>query len=103
MLRQRSTEDWIAILHQHGVPCGPILNLKQVFEHPQVLHNQMVVTLDNPVAGPRRLLGIPLKLRDTPGEIRTPAPALGQHSQELLLSLGYSMAQIATLWQEGAI
>jgi crotonobetainyl-CoA:carnitine CoA-transferase CaiB-like acyl-CoA transferase len=102
-LRQRTMGEWMTILHQQRVPCGPILNLKQVFEHPQVLYNQMVVTQDHPNGGQRRLLGIPLKLSDTPGEIRTPAPALGQHNEELLRSLGYSLAHIETLRRDAVI
>jgi crotonobetainyl-CoA:carnitine CoA-transferase CaiB-like acyl-CoA transferase len=102
-LRQRTTADWMSVLHRHRVPCGPIFNLKQVFESPQVLHNQMVVTQDHPTGGQRRLLGIPLKLSDTPGAIRTPAPALGQHNEELLSALGYALPDIEALRRAGVI
>jgi crotonobetainyl-CoA:carnitine CoA-transferase CaiB-like acyl-CoA transferase len=63
----------------------------------------MVVTQNHGNGGQRRLLGIPLKLSDTPGEIRTPAPALGQHNEELLRSLGYSLAHIETLRRDAVI
>jgi CoA:oxalate CoA-transferase len=102
-LRLCPTTDWIGILHTQGVPCGPILQLDQVFQDPQVLANQMVVACEHPLGGRRRLLGIPVKLTATPGEIRTPAPALGQHTEEILTALGYSSLLLAQWRQEGVI
>lgn len=102
-LRLRSTAHWIETLHRQGVPCGPILTLEQVFQDPQVLSNRMLVEQDHPIAGPRRLLGVPIKLAETPGEIRTPAPALGQHTQELLAALGYPAPLLAQLQEDGVI
>jgi len=102
-LRTRTTAAWMGILQNQGVPCGPILNLKQVFEDPQVLHNQMVVEHAHPTGGHRRLLGIPIKLSETPGEVVTPAPALGQHTEELLSALGYSPPLIGSLHRDGVI
>lgn len=102
-LGSRTTADWMGMLHRHRIPCGPILNLKQVFEDPQVLHNRMMVEHYHPTGGRRRLLGMPLKLSDTPGDIRTPAPALGQHTAELLSALGYAQAHIAAFRRDGVI
>jgi len=102
-LRLHSTAHWIETLHRQGVPCGPILTLAQVFQDPQVLSNRMLVKQDHPLAGPRRLLGVPIKLGETPGEIRTPAPALGQHTQELLAALGYPAPLLTQLRQDGVI
>jgi CoA:oxalate CoA-transferase len=102
-LRLCPTTVWIGILHTQGVPCGPILQLDQVFQDPQVLANQMVVACEHPLGGRRRLLGIPVKLTATPGEIRTPAPALGQHTEEILTALGYCSLLLAQWRQEGVI
>jgi crotonobetainyl-CoA:carnitine CoA-transferase CaiB-like acyl-CoA transferase len=102
-LRQRPTAEWISHLHQQRIPCGPILNLKQVFENPQVLHNRMVVEQNHPVGGQRRLLGFPLTFSATPGDIRTPAPALGEHTDILLTEVGYTPAQISAFRGDGVI
>jgi crotonobetainyl-CoA:carnitine CoA-transferase CaiB-like acyl-CoA transferase len=102
-LRLRTTVDWMGILHRQRVPCGPILNLQQVFADPQLLHNGMVLEHHHPTAGYRRVLGFPLKLSEAPMDIRLPAPALGEHTEELLGGLGYSQAQIGTFRRNGVL
>ena len=64
-----------------------MLTYDQVFADPQALHRHMVVDVQHPVAGPTRVLGVPVKLSETPGGIRRPAPTLGQHSAEVLAEL----------------
>jgi formyl-CoA transferase len=86
----RTTADWIVLLHQQHIPCGPILNLQQVFEDPQVLHNGMVLEHYHPTAaGPR----FPLQLSEAPVDIHLPAPALGEHTEGLLTGIGYSRSR----------
>jgi crotonobetainyl-CoA:carnitine CoA-transferase CaiB-like acyl-CoA transferase len=102
-LRLRPTADWMSILHQQRVPCGPILNLQQVFTDPQVLHNGMVLEHDHPTAGHRRLLGFPLRLSEAPVNIRLPAPTLGEHTEALLVDLGYSQVLIAQFRRDGVL
>jgi crotonobetainyl-CoA:carnitine CoA-transferase CaiB-like acyl-CoA transferase len=102
-LRQRTTADWIGILHQHHIPCGPILNLQQVFADPQVQHNGMVRQHDHPTAGHRRLLGFPLRLSEAPVETLRPAPALGEHTEALLSELGYPPERIEALRRDGVL
>jgi formyl-CoA transferase len=63
----------------------------------------MVVTMQHPVEGEIRGLGLPLKLTGTPGEIRRPAPVLGEHTDAVLAGLGYSAGQIAALREQGAV
>ena len=96
-LRLRTTADWMGILHQQHIPCGPILNLQQVFADPQVQHNGMVLEHHHPTAGHRRLLGFPLRLSEAPVDIHLPAPALGEHTEAVLTGLGYSPARIEEL------
>jgi crotonobetainyl-CoA:carnitine CoA-transferase CaiB-like acyl-CoA transferase len=96
-LRLRTTAEWMEILHQEHIPCGPILNLQQVFTDPQVRHNGMVLEHDHPTAGHRRLLGFPLRLSEAPVDIHRPAPALGEHTEAVLLELGYSPERIEEL------
>jgi crotonobetainyl-CoA:carnitine CoA-transferase CaiB-like acyl-CoA transferase len=102
-LRLRLTADWMHILHQQHIPCGPILNLRQVFADPQVLHNGIVVEHAHPTGGRRRLLGFPLKLSEAALEIRLPAPALGEQTEALLTELGYSRVLIEKFRYDGVV
>jgi formyl-CoA transferase/CoA:oxalate CoA-transferase len=102
-LRLRTTADWMGILHRQRIPCGPILNLQQVFADPQVLHNGMVLEHDHPLAGHRRLLGFPLKLSEASVDIHLPAPALGEHTAEVLAGLGYSQVLIEQFRRDGVL
>src|SRR5437870_2395780 len=92
-----STTTWLERLEAAGVPAGPILDYGQVFADPHVRHREMAVEVEHPRAGRSRVLGIPVKLSSTPGSIRTPAPTLGQHTDEVLKELGYDAAAVANL------
>jgi crotonobetainyl-CoA:carnitine CoA-transferase CaiB-like acyl-CoA transferase len=99
----RTTPEWIDLLHQQHIPCGPILNLQQVFTDPQVLHNGMVLEHHHPTAGQRRLLGFPLRLSEASVDIHLPAPALGEHTEVVLTELGYSPERIEAFRRDGVL
>jgi crotonobetainyl-CoA:carnitine CoA-transferase CaiB-like acyl-CoA transferase len=103
VLTGRDSAEWEAVLLAAGVPCGPIRDYEQVCRDPHTLAREMMVTMQHPVEGEIRGLGLPLKLSGTPGEIRRPAPMLGEHTDSLLAGLGYSAAQIAALREQGAV
>jgi CoA:oxalate CoA-transferase len=86
--RKRSTEWWIRELERLGVPCGPVFNHEQLFNHPQILHRRMVEVVQHPRAGTLKTLGIPIKLSLTPGSVRFAAPMLGEHAEEIMKELG---------------
>ena len=102
-MRTRPAAEWIERLKAAGIPCGGVRDLAQVFADPQLIERAMVVALDHPVAGAIRQLGVPLKMSGTPGAVRTPPPALGQHTEAILGELGMSGPEIARLRADGAI
>jgi crotonobetainyl-CoA:carnitine CoA-transferase CaiB-like acyl-CoA transferase len=93
----RSVVEWLAILENAGVPAGPVYNMEQVYSDPQVRAREMIVDVEHPIAGLTKAIGIPVKLSETPGQIRRPAPTLGQHTDEILGELGLSSESIASL------
>jgi CoA:oxalate CoA-transferase len=92
----RSREEWITLLNQAGVPCGPVNNLAQAFSDPQVLHQEMVVESAQP-CGPVKMPGFPLKLSETPARLAKPSPQVGEQTVEVLQELGYPANEIDAL------
>lgn len=103
IFRPRPSAHWLELLHRAGIPAGPVNSLDRTFADPQVRARDLLVEVEHPVAGPTRLLGLPIKLSATPGQIARPAPTLGQHTGEVLAELGYDAAAVERLRQEGVI
>jgi crotonobetainyl-CoA:carnitine CoA-transferase CaiB-like acyl-CoA transferase len=97
-LRGQPRQYWIERLTAAGVPCGSVRRLDELFADPQIQAREMVTQIEHATIGPLRLLGLPVKLSDTPGAIRTPPPRLGEHTDAVLgQDLGLSAAAIADL------
>ena len=92
-LAQKSSAHWLAGLEAAGIPAGPVLHYDEVFTDPQILARDMVVETDHPVTGKFRTMGVPVKLSQTPGSVRRPAPKLGEHTAEVLATLGRKAAE----------
>ena len=100
----KSYEEWETILLPAGIPMGAINTIDQIVEHPQVKAREMLVECEHPVAGKIRMVGPPVKLSETPGAVRKPAPLLGQHTDEVLRErLGLDDGEIARLRHAGAL
>ena len=102
-LKTRPAAEWLVKLKDAGVPCGGVRDLDQLFSDPQIIERAMVVALDHPAAGLIRQLGVPIKLGETPGAVRTPPPLLGEHTEAILKELGRSVEEVEQLKQSGAI
>jgi formyl-CoA transferase len=98
MVAKRTKQDWLALLEAAGVPCGPINNLQEVFENPQVIARGLQVDLPHPAGASARLIGSPIRMSGTPPVSRSAPPLLGQHTDEVLADLlGYSETRLAQL------
>ena len=102
-LSRQTTAYWLELLAQAGVVAGPIYNMEQVYQDPQVRAREMVIDLEDPELGTLHNIGIPVKLSATPGRINRRAPALGEHSEEVLLAAGFSPDEVARLVENGVV
>jgi crotonobetainyl-CoA:carnitine CoA-transferase CaiB-like acyl-CoA transferase len=102
-VRTRSRQQWLDRLKQAGVPSGAVRDLAEMLSDPQLVDRMMVLPMTHPKAGPMQVLGVPVKMGDTPGSVRTPPPVLGQHTHAVLGELGYDADQIAALERAEAI
>jgi len=103
LLPSRTTDEWLEMLSAAGVPCGRINRVSDTLESEVLRARDMVQEVDHPKAGRIRLLGIPVKLSDSPGEIRLPPPLLGEHTDEILIDLGYSTDDIQQMRADGVV
>ena len=101
-LALRSALEWEEIFGER-VPCAAVRPIEDMFDHPQVLAEDLVATLDHPVVGRYRTMTKPIKFSDTPGPTQSSSPTFGQHSDEILARHGYSTAEIAALREHGVV
>jgi len=99
----KTRKEWLDILMNEDTCVTAVQSIEEVFADPQVLHRKMLVETIHPQAGPVRQIGVPIKFSETPGEIRTPAPEFGEHTEEILKRLGYTDEGIDHLRQGGVI
>jgi formyl-CoA transferase len=100
---QKPSAYWIETLNAAGVPCGPVYRMNEVFDDPQVRHLQMAKPVVHPRLGAQNLVGQPIEISDVDANIRSASPDPGQHTEEILSELGYSMDDIAALRQKSIV
>ncbi len=101
--RTNTTEFWIDLLNKEGVPCGPIKNVQQTMEDPQVQHLGMAKHLEHPALGDISVVGQPVIMSRSKRDVFTPAPDRGQHNAEVYAEFGLSVDRIEELKKAGAI
>ncbi|MGH2352589.1 MAG: CaiB/BaiF CoA transferase family protein, partial [Chloroflexota bacterium] len=99
----RTTTEWLATLEGHGVLCGEVLGPGEVFHHSQAVANGIVETVQHPILGTVQVVGSPVKLSATPATIRTPPPAIGEHTREILAEAGFTPEEQDALFRDGVV
>ncbi len=104
LVRVKGSREWMQLLEEQNIPCGPIYTLDQTFSDPQTVSRQMRVEMDHALAGRVPLVGSPFKMSETPVEYRMPPPLLGEHTDEVLQDvLGLDQDAIGALRSERII
>ena len=101
--RTRPRDEWIEILRKADVCVAPVNDLSEVFADPHVLYRNMLKEVEHPIEGRIKQLGFPWKFSDTPCQIKTPPPALGEQTEEVLRNLGYSKDDINSFRKDGIL
>ena len=104
IMQTRGKSEWMALLEPVNVPCGPINNMQDVFDEPQVIHRQLRVDLPHASGAVAPTVASPMRFSRTPVEYRAAPPALGQHTDEVLRTiLGKTSAEIQRLKSDGVL
>ena len=103
LFAKKPTGDWVKILDDAGVPCGPVKFTEELLEDPQVLDNDLIAEFDHPLMGPVRMAGPMIQMNETPLAVQGSSPTLGEHTDDVLRELGYDEARIGALRERGVL
>ena len=102
-LLKKTSNEWIKIFDEKGLPCGPINSITEMHNDPHTLDRKMVIEVDNKKAGKSKAIGMPIKFSDTNANTEIGAPNFGQHTDEILVQFGYSAEQIKDYKDKGIV
>ncbi len=100
---KKTRAEWAQLFRDAKMRCDPCLTYEEICKHPQMAANDMIYKTKHPTRGEIKMLGVPVKLKKTPGKPQGPPPMLGEHTEEILLKLGYKAKEIAELEKQGVI
>lgn len=99
----KTSDEWFDLLSQKDVPVSKVNSLDETFKDPHVSYRKMVEEMEHPSQGTVKQVGIAIKLSDTPGKIRYHSPSLGEHTDEILQGLGYSISSVREMRERGIV
>jgi crotonobetainyl-CoA:carnitine CoA-transferase CaiB-like acyl-CoA transferase len=100
--KTKNRDEWVELLQKSDIPAGPVYNMEEVVNDPH-LKQRMIIEVDVPGAGRVKQPGFPIKMSETPARFRKRAPGVGEHTDEILGSLGYTAAQIKKMRESRAV
>ncbi len=103
VFKQKDQKEWLDLLAMEETCVGPVNDIDQIFNDPQIIERELFTQMNHPVAGMIRQIGFPIKFSETPGKIHSHSPILGEHTEEILLQLGYSKEEIEQIRNNGVI
>jgi len=96
-VKTRTSSEWLELFDLHEVPCAPILSRDELLNFPQIIANELIVESEDPLMGPMRQARPSARFDKTPSQIRTAAPILGEHTDQVLQELGIDHSDIQEL------
>ena len=100
---KKTSDEWLEIFDNNGLPCGPINSIIEMFEDPQTIHREMIIEVDNKKAGKSKAIGMPIKFSKSKTEKSKGAPNLGEHTREIMLNFGYKQDEIEDFYNRKVI
>ncbi|WP_411678650.1 CaiB/BaiF CoA transferase family protein [Clostridium thailandense] len=102
-IKDKTKKELEYMFDEAGIPCGPVLNMQEAIDHPQIQAREMMVHINHPTIGEMYFQGCPIKLSRTPSSVDTPAPLLGQHNEEIYGQYLKSKEEVASMRERGII
>ena len=102
-LLKKTSDEWLKIFDDNGLPCGPINSITEMFEDPQTIYREMIIEVENKKAGKSKAIGMPIKFSKSKTEKSKGAPNLGEHTREIMLSFGYKHEEIEDFYNRKVI
>jgi len=102
-LIKKTSDEWLKIFDDNGLPCGPINSINEMFEDPQTVEREMIIEVDNKTAGTSKAIGMPIKFSKSKTEKSKGAPNLGEHTKEIMKIFDYNDEQIEDFYNRKVI